>query len=311
MTPDEARDEIIKAVRVSRADIVSAKGFLADAGGGRIDTQAQMQAWAQVVSPGFSRDLYLDRSDTEGQVATSARGVMAHLALGAAAWELIYAGVVFQAGTHASWQPQFTWRTSHGGGGLDFRGRLEMVYPESLLRPEWHQVDGNLLDADLYLKRLSAGALHPGVEEAIRLSLDCFRRDLFLPALAMLGAASEGAWVETANALARCHPSDPRASRLIGLLNDSQTSVRSKIGKTCELYDQSTLYESTYAASGVDNRRLHQVAEWSDVVREARNVLHWGTTSIVPNTYEKVAILLMAATSELSALHEVKKAAAN
>jgi hypothetical protein len=48
--------------------------------------------------------------------------------------------------------------------------------------------------------------------------------------------------------------------------------------------------------------------QWSDQVREARNVLHWGASPTLPNTYEKTAVLLMDAVSELTALHDVRNA---
>ena len=95
MGPDEAARTIIQTVQITRADIVAAKVFLAEGGSGRIDMRSYLQAWAETVSPEASRDVYLDRSDIDSQLAAAARAIAAQLVLSVAAWELVHAGVMF------------------------------------------------------------------------------------------------------------------------------------------------------------------------------------------------------------------------
>jgi hypothetical protein len=308
MTPEQARDAIVRTIRVTRADVTSAKAFLLESHG-RISILEAAQQWAQQVSPGSPKELSVEADDIDEQISRVSAFLSAQAAVGTAAWELVHAGIAFLAGPATSFEPTVGYATAGGRfrGGLQWDVSHRIPYPEVIVRPAWHEGSSELWDADLYLRRLSSSALHPGVERALRMSLECFRREMYVPSVAMLGAASEGAWIEMARALADRHPSEPQCSRLRALLDNPRASIRNKVAKTCELYDQEALFAATYVKAGVDNRQLHQVAEWSDVVREARNVLHWDTNPSVPNTYEKVAVLLMSAVSHLSALHAVRE----
>jgi hypothetical protein len=306
MTPDEARDIIVNAVQVTRADIVAAKSFLSNAGPGRVDMQAQLTAWANMVSPGARGEVLLDANDIDSQLSAVSKAIVAQLALCAAAWELIHTGVVFVAGTHAGWEAKVGYRTSGGAAGLNIENRFQMVYPEALLLPPWRDAHSELWSADLYLLRLAPNSLHSGVEQALRMSLECFRRDLYVPALAMLGAASEGAWIEMGNALAKSKPSESQASKTLATINDDRKSIRTKIAEVSALYARADLFRELHDRSGVSHRRVSDIAVWSDLIREARNVLHWNVKPTVPNTYETVATFLMAGSSALLDLHAVR-----
>jgi hypothetical protein len=307
MTPEQARDGIVHRMRVTKADVTSAKAFLLESHG-RIPILEAARQWAQQVSPGSPAELSVDSDDIDDQISRVSRFLSAQAAVGTAAWELVHDGVAFLGGPAAFLEPSVGYATAGGRyrGGLQWDMTHRIPYPEAIFRPTWHEASSELWDADLYLRRLSTSALQPGVERAIRMSLECFRREMYVPSVVMLGAASEGAWIELGRALSARHPSEPRCSRLRALLDDPRASIRNKIAKTCELYDQAALFDATYVKARVDNRQLHQVAEWSDVVREARNVLHWDTNPSVPNTYEKVAVLLMSAVPHLSALHTLR-----
>jgi hypothetical protein len=164
---------------------------------------------------------------------------------------------------------------------------------------EWYDVQSELFDSDLYLQHLESLGLPDGVKSALRMSLECFRRQLYVPCIAMLGAAAEAVWIETGRALARqLGAQNPLAGRLEACLTDPRTSTKEKVSKVCDFYDRNE-YAELRRASGIDQKRLRAIQQWSDQVRESRNVLHWGAEPSVPNTYEKVAVLLMDAVAEL------------
>jgi hypothetical protein len=48
---------------------------------------------------------------------------------------------------------------------------------------------------------------------------------------------------------------------------------------------------------------------WSDAVRDSRNTIHFGVAPTTPNTYEKVAALLLGAVPNVRVLYQVKNAA--
>lgn len=164
-----------------------------------------------------------------------------------AIWELIGSGRIHPAGEVQTWKPQLGWTTVQPGsggarGGLNL-GALASPYPSRLFWPRrWSESDV-MTDGDLYLSQIRPDDLHPGISEAIRESLRCFRADLFTGAVATLGAAVEGLW--------------------------------------------------------------------SDTVREARNVLHWGTDPTLANDFDKVATLLVAGARHIQVLWRVRQAASS
>lgn len=54
---------------------------------------------------------------------------------------------------------------------------------------------------------------------------------------------------------------------------------------------------------------IESVVIWSEVLREARNAIHFGVKPVIPNTYEKVAVLLLAAAGNLAKLYHIKRVA--
>jgi hypothetical protein len=173
--------------------------------------------------------------------------------------------------------------------------------------PNLVRLSQRIVRSGLYLARLSGAALHPNIVEALRSSLACFQRNLYLPCVVMLGAASEGAWLDAGEALARCIPSASGASGLVAAIRDSRSSIKTVMQKFREVYGR-TECQTVIAASGVTVWQLRDAHDWSERVRESPNVLHWHATIDVPNTYEKAAILLIGAVSHLSTLQRIRKA---
>jgi hypothetical protein len=314
LSAEEAKNQIAGRVSVTRADVVAAKTYLMNLGNGLIEIEPQGAAWAGQVAPGATatsqsgrRTLTLDADDVEAQIAAIARFLSAQLALCSAACELVREGIFFAAGPPVSRDPGWE-HTSRGySAGMSWSGQFTQLFPSGIQRPRWHQTQSEILDSDLYLQRLQPLALHADVERALRMALECFRRELFVPCVAMLGSASEGAWIEMGQQLAASASSDPLAAKLAADLANRRTSTWGKIDATCRFYERPA-GKALQLKTGVTLGRLRLAQRWSDQIRESRNVLHWGVTPSVPNTYEKVAILLMDAVSELEALHSVRNA---
>jgi len=85
-------------------------------------------------------------------------------------------------------------------------------------------------------------------------------------------------------------------------------SAKQKIQRVLTIYN-SAAAQTVRQKSGVSVPDLEQAAMWSHKIREARNALHWtaGAPSI-PNSYEKVAVLLMAAGPNLKILNRIRMA---
>ena len=80
-----------------------------------------------------------------------------------------------------------------GRGGTVSFPEIKATYPPKLLRPAW--IPSSTSDPardDLYLRTIDDAHLNPRIEISLKMSLRCLRHDLYLPALAVLGTASEG-----------------------------------------------------------------------------------------------------------------------
>ena len=143
------------------------------------------------------------------------------------------------------------------------------------------------------------------------MAVNCFRRELFVPAAAMLGAASEGIWIELGRALIARHPTESICVNTTKTIENDVTSMRRIIRAVTEsLYARQDLFGGFVISSGVTLDRLREIGVWSHVVREARNVPHWNATSSSAGTYESVAVLLMSAVPNLGDLGKLRVAAA-
>lgn len=200
--------------------------------------------------------------------------------------------------------PTIQWTDRHTRAGLSFK-ELLYTYPEHLLRASWVNDNTVLADGDLYLTTLGAAGLHAEIAEALRQAVAGFRSGMFVPAVAMLDAASEGAWIEAGEALAAKTPVTAAQTTLATKLDDPKISMRSKADAVATFFDTRSDLQTT---SGVKPVQLRDTLQWSGMIRDARNVLHWNVTAPIPNDYATVAAYLLAALTHMKRLHAVKNA---
>ncbi len=139
----------------------------------------------------------------------------------------------------------------------------------------------------------------------------CFRHELFLACLAMLGRASEGAWIELGLKLCAVTPSTApiKIKKVKEKLEDPFVGVGKKIQKTAQLYNREDIFDDLHRMSGVKPQDLNNSMVWADAVRESRNSVHYGVESSTPNTYEKIAALLIGAVPHFRLLYRIRDAA--
>lgn len=164
-----------------------------------------------------------------------------------------------------------------------------------------------LSSSDLYLLHLAAPGMHADLQSATKESVACFKQSLFGGACALLGKVSEGAWIELGESLLDRFPA-ATVSQVIKqreVLENSQTGVMQKIYAVKVLLGREE-YKPLRDALGRFDGLLEQAIQWSDLVRGSRNAIHFGAIPPVPNTYESVAVLLLAAHQHLGLLYRIR-----
>jgi len=257
--------------------------------------------------------------DTDGMVKNTAKSISWTLACCEAIWQLIHANLLIPAtsGSHRP-NPPLKWTTILPNGprsGEFSNWNLEYLFfsvPGRVLRP--HSLSSQtyqpLSDPDLFLHTLDIHGLHDEVEKSLREAVHCFRHELYLACLTMLGRASEGAWIELGLKLVDTVPqeSQVKAQSVKEKLEDSFVSISKKIMETLKLYEHKDIFAKIYKESGVNLQDLRNAVIWSDSVRESRNSIHYGVEPSMPNTYEKVAALLISAVPHLRLIYRIIQA---
>jgi hypothetical protein len=180
-----------------------------------------------------------------------------------------------------------------------------ILLPPSISRGERQ----TLTDPDLFLYALEIPNIDKEVEESLRESVRCFKHGLFLACLTMLGRASEGAWIELGLALCTIKQSKSQinSKKIKERLEDPFVGVGKKIFETAQLYQRTDVFENLHKESGVKPQDLNNVVIWADAVRESRNSVHYGAEPSMPNTYEKIAVLLIGSVPHLRLLYKIRE----
>ena len=230
-----------------------------------------------------------------------------------AVWSLISSGLLIpQGNTSTSPIPylQYSIQDSSGGESSGWNlNCLEIEVPQRILLP-LSMSDQNsqlLTDPDLYLHSIDIPGLHQQVETSLREAVRCFRNELFVACLAMLGRASEGAWLELGLGLVSMVPSDSSVNpdKIRDNLESPFVGIGKKIKDVIELYEHKEVFGVIQKRSKVKIQDLKNVVIWADSVRESRNSIHYGVESAMPNNYEKVAALLIAAVSHFRVIYKI------
>jgi hypothetical protein len=310
MNENDAERYIVDHVKVDRLHVTIAKAFvLKDF---HPVTSELINRFLQSVDAKMPQKLVLHQSvDPIPTLDSAVLAIRWQLAICEAIWGLISNAATFPASSAlCGGFGTLQWTTVvPGSGGTSSGFSLEefsILVPDKLALPKSssHPGEQPLTDPDLYLKDLSLTGLIPAIEVALREAVRCIRHELYLACLAMLGRASEAAWIEAGLALAASVPtgSSIDAAKITDQLQDSFLGIGKKIKITLDLYSRQDIFGDTSKASGVKVQDLKNCVVWADCVRESRNSIHYGAEPAMPNSYEKVASLLIGAVPHIRLL---------
>lgn len=302
-----SEQRIRELVHVGRAEVLQAKAWLIARDLG--DSDCLQISSDFVRSQGYELGAtVIIGGEAEGDaLLKAARGISLQLAAIYAIWELVHSGHLLPRGSIQEKRPSIPYQSSHQSGGWRFH-EFAFSYPARVFRPARSYVEGRFTNGDLYLQQLEIEDLHPGIEEALQEAARCFRHDLLTGTVAMLGAAVEGAWTELATVIVAAF--DTRR-KPVGRLKETVDNPREGIGKLLKALN--TLSEGGTLAdvldgAGVSLEEVRQAIEWTDILRDARNVIHWSHEPHMANDHEKVSLLMLNAAPHLRTIWRIRGA---
>ncbi|MEK3864625.1 hypothetical protein MHH60_14215 [Paenibacillus sp. FSL H7-0716] len=202
-----------------------------------------------------------------------------------------------------------------GSGGQSSGWRFDFVTiptPLNLMRPysrRTQSTNQTFFEPDVYTYDLGLVNAHPDIIQALKDGLACFKNDLFHPAITMLGKAVEGAWIELGISLTHyVKIQKPDWEAFIEKLKGLDSLVW-KVNETVKLYDRQDWFKPLKIDSGIDLNTIREIQNWTDIIRDSRNAIHFGAQPATPNTYEKASIMFIAAVKNLRSLYKLKESA--
>ena len=313
MNEDQARKSLESQIRVTPQQVTIAKGHIIN--NFNTDTSAVILSLLKSVDAFAPQKLIIHLTiNTEESIRSVAQTLSWTLAGSEAIWGLISSGLLFPATSDLrSLVPNVSYTTvvqgSGNTGGLRL-DHLSLPIPSSILLPPSisRGERQTLSDPDLFLHTLGIPNIDKEVEESLRESVRCFKHELFLACLAMLGRASEGAWIELG--LTLCSIAAPttqiNTKYIKEKLEDPFVGIGKKILETAQLYRRADIFDNLHKTCGVKPQDLNNVIVWADAVRESRNSVHYGAEPSMPNTYEKIAALLIGGVPHLRLLYRIR-----
>jgi hypothetical protein len=318
---EEAKNVIRTGIRVTRQQVTIAKAVvLGQLVGGKPLEEAEFLLGKVIQNAGITipTKLFLRAwPDLDAAIKTVADGYSWKLAGVEAISSLVGGGYLICTGGVSSVTPRVDWTTVPPGGGSGMSGGLEIpdlcfYVPNKIQRaPSLLGPTGEYLtDPDLFLRTLNLSAAHDDVEMAIREAARCFRAELYLATVAMLGKASESSWITLGDALLTCAAAHATTfSKQRAILDDTMAGPGKKVESVLKIYDRQDIFKPLADSSGIRLQELRLASIWSETVRDARNTLHHLVLPATPNTYEKVAVLMLGAAQPLREIHTLKAAA--
>ncbi|MCI0773410.1 MAG: hypothetical protein J4N74_08355 [Chloroflexi bacterium] len=318
---DNAYKEILDLVTVSHQDVVIAKSFIVRKFRG--STKALLAPFMAHVGDDKPENVVIHESvELDHQLKRVAAYLGWQMAFGEAVWGLIGSSVLVLGQnvnldlvtTNQGWTNVIL-----GGSGTSSSwtfDQFSIAVPAHLRQAPSRTNDDELAlsNGDLFLAELDIPNLGVEISGALVDAVRCFRNDLYLPSLAMLGLASEGSWIELGVSLldyadAASTIVEEYSATVRDRLHSRHVSVPAKIDEVVTLYGHADVFADVIKRSGHKAQALGEIVNWSNVVRDSRNAIHYGTDAAVENSYEKVAILLLGCKPYLGIIYRIKDAA--
>lgn len=310
----DIKNEINGSIKITNHHVALAKGFLLNCTDTSIDTKSTMGEF--VKQQGYTKPAQIIIHETvplEPQIGKVIGFFIFSIAFCEAVNALVNGGYFLPKGQWGNIiDYNLGWTTVVPGSGGQSSGwnfdEFCFDVPLHMLRAfSKRKNDSAFNDPDVFILEIGIHNAHRDVTEALKDTIRCFKNDLFHPSITMLSKALEGAWIELGISLANM-VADKKTDvdKFIDKLKGSDSFVW-KVQEVVKLYEKQDWFKPLKVASGIDLNMLREVQNWSDIVRDSRNAIHFGVESSTPNTYEKASVLLLGAVKYLRALYKLKE----
>lgn len=300
MTPEEAPKFIRNSLSVLREDIARAKSYLVKHPTGRAENLAG--SWLK--EQGIEQPGQIN-TDHDEQIQNIIRAYSLRKAFYQAVFELVASGEIILTEATTKFEPSLGFSQ---GGSSQFGMRsftqaekLDMGFAEPHSFQKISLPDDMPSDPDIFLDGINCASLHPGIREAVEQGLACFRRGLYIPATAMLAAATEASWSECGAAVA-AHLSD---TKLTNLFSDPYSSISKKVADLSNALEQPN-GKALLKSAGSSIAKVREAEVWTGVLRDRRNALHWTKAKSFVADHSETATLLIAAPLHMGTLEAIR-----
>lgn len=315
MNEHEAEAEIRSRTNVTNQIVTFAKAFLYNLDGiGPYNPSHLIQEFAKNQGYGLPEKVVLHPNvDPYPSIEQTAGYARCTMALAEAMWVLIYSGYFWYFSPIERGRIDQQWTTVVPGGGGTTSGwtfnDLSYDLPRELWKTPSHRADKSeiLTDPDIFLNKAHIQNANEEVIEAIGDAILCFKHGLYRAAVTMLGKAMEGAWIEMGCSITEASLQGiERKERIIQRLQDDSVSVPAKVKQILDVYKNRDLCGDIIKETEISPSSMEGIVVWSNVLREARNAIHFGVKPTIPNSYEKVSVLLIDGAKNFSLMYRIK-----
>lgn len=308
-------------ISVNRQKVITAKAFIMNLNDEVIDTFNALKHFTS--SQGFPKpiEFVIHHSvDIDEQIRNTSEYLSYKRAFLEGLIELIHSNLLFPLdGRLNSPGESIKWTTvvpGQGGTTSSWNfGYLTLPVP-SQVQKSFSKVstDFTLFEPDLYIKNLQVNNADEEVLEALSDSIECFKVGLYRPSLAMLGKAVEGAWIELGISLSKYAISiEKELEKNENMIENlkGQQGIAKKVDWITNLYisHYKDWFKLIFTKTDIKPFDLREAQNWTNIVRESRNAIHFGVKPSTENNYEKTSIMLLVAVKYFKMFYSIKEKA--
>lgn len=161
-----------------------------------------------------------------------------------------------------------------------------------------------LYSGEIYLNNFEINNMSRIAKESLLDSIKCFRHELFVPCVVMLGKASESAWIELSRKLISWPGSDINVKDLHKVLSGDFPSIHKIMNEVLKIYEHQ-LPKEYKKRIGITDTVFKEIYEWSNLVRMYRNTIHPESSFDLELNYESTSLLMLSAIPKLKSIYAI------